>query len=294
MSRKVEEFYEKHYKKLMIIPILILVFSLGVLINNYYTKGEFIGRDVELKGGVDITIDKPGIDAVQVENLLKERYKDYNVRELTDFSTHQNLGVNIKIGDLKEDDVAGLEDLLTEEIGFTEQQFSSSITQAEFSAGFYQGLLLVVLFSFIMMAISVSIAFRTFIPSIAVISAAFLDIIFPLALISLFGIKITGAGIVAFLLIIGYSIDTDVLLTTWMIKRKEGSYLERMVKSIKTGITMTMTTIIVMIIGIVMSISPVLHQMFLIILIALITDIISTYLWNAPILIGYCKRKGIN
>ncbi len=294
MSKKVEEFYEKHYKKLMIIPILILIFSLGVLINNYYTKGEFIGRDVELKGGVDVTIDKPGIDILKVESLLLGNYEDYTVRELTDFSTHQNLGVNIKIGDLKEDDVKDLKLLLQDELEFNDEQFSPSITQAEFSSGFYQGLLLVVLFSFIMMAISVSIAFRTFIPSVAVISAAFLDIIFPLALLSLFGVKITGAGIVAFLLIIGYSIDTDVLLTTWMIKRKDGSYLERMVKSIKTGVTMTMTTIIVMIIGIVLSISPVLHQMFLIILIALITDLISTYLWNAPILIGYCKRKGIN
>src|SRR3989344_496356 len=203
------------------------------------------------------------------------------------------IGMSKKVEEFYEKHYKNLKLLLQDELEFNDEQFSPSITQAEFSSGFYQGLLLVVLFSFLLMALSVTIAFRTFIPSIAVISAALIDILFPLALLSLFGVKITGAGIVAFLLIIGYSIDTDVLLTTWMIKRKDGSYLERMVKSIKTGVTMTMTTIIVMIIGIVLSISPVLHQMFLIILIALITDLISTYLWNAPILIGYCKRKGI-
>ena len=79
-----------------------------------------------------------------------------------------------------------------------------------------------------------------------------------------------------------------------MIKRKEGSYLTRMVNSIKTGLTMMATTTIVMIIGVVVAISPVLKQMFLIILIALITDVISTYLGNAPILIWYCKKKGIS
>lgn len=294
MGKRAEEFYEKHYKKLIIIPALILIFSLVVLIGNYYSNGEVIDRDVELKGGVEITIDKPGIDVAEVERLIGSGYSDFSVRELTDFSTHKNLGVDIKIGGLKEEDVDGLKALLRENIGFEDEEFSSSVIESEFSAGFYKGLLLVVLFSFILMAISVSIAFRTFIPSVAVISAALIDIAFPLALLSLFGVKIGGAGIVAFLLIIGYSIDTDILLTTWMIKRREGRYIERMMRSIKTGITMTMTTIIVMIIGIYMSISPVLSQMFLIILLALITDLISTYFGNAPILIWYCKKKKIS
>jgi len=290
---KTQRFFDMHYKKLMLVPLLILIFSLVVLVGNHFAKGEVIDRDVELKGGVEVTITKPGISLQEVEGLLKGRYQDYSLRELTDFSTHKNLGISIKIGGLEEEDIAGLHGVLQENLGFTDEQFNSSVTQAEFSAGFYKGLLLVVLFSFLLMALSVTIAFRTFIPSIAVISAALIDILFPLALLSLFGVKITGAGIVAFLLIIGYSIDTDILLTTWMIKRKEGSYLERMMRSIKTGITMTMTTIIVMIIGISMSISPVLSQMFLIILLALLTDLITTYLGNAPLLIWYCKRKGI-
>jgi len=295
MSKKVEEFYDKHYKKLMLIPIMLLILSIGVLSYNYVKHGEPVQRDVELKGGVEVTIDKPGVEVGDVEGSLSNNgYEDFTVRELTDFATHKNLGVTIKIGELAEDDVNGLKESLRKSIGFSDEQFSSSVIQAEFSAGFYRSLMLVILFSFIMMAISVSIAFRTFIPSIAVISAALIDIAVPFAVISLTGMKISGAGIVAFLLIIGYSIDTDVLLTTWMIKRKEGGYLERMVKSIKTGLKMTTTTIIVMLIGIALAISPVLHQMFVIILIALITDIISTYLGNAPILIWYCKKKGIS
>lgn len=293
MVSKVEAFYDKHYKVLLMIPLALLVASLGILGYNYAARGELIGRDVELQGGVEVTIDQPGISVDAVESVLREQYEEFSARELTDFSSHKNLGVTIKMGELGEEEIPELKELLQKKFGFQDEQFSSAVTRAEFGSSFYKSLLIVVVFAFLLMAVSVVIAFRTLIPSVAVILAAFTDIVVALAVISLLDVKLTAGGIVAFLLVIGYSIDTDVLLTTWMIKRREGSYLERMVRSIKTGVTMTMTTLLVLAIGIFIAISPVLHQMFLIILIALLTDIIVTYLGNAPILIWYCKKKGI-
>ena len=64
--------------------------------------------------------------------------------------------------------------------------------------------------------------FRTFIPSIAVIFAAFADIVMSLALVDYLGIKISAAGIAAFLMLVGYSVDTDILLTSRALKRKTG------------------------------------------------------------------------
>ena len=135
------------------------------------------------------------------------------------------------------------------------------------------------------------LAFRSFIPSAAVLLSAFLDIIFPLSIIELSGIKINAAGIAAFLLVIGYSVDTDILLTTKMLKRREGSIYERVVDSAKTGLTMTIITIIALSIAYIITTSFVLKQMFLIIVIALLVDIVSTYFMNSGILIWYCKRK---
>src|SRR3989344_203089 len=291
MKQKIERLYVNHYKKLIIVPLLLLIFSFAVLGINYARNGEIIGRDVELRGGVEITIDTPNIDLDAVRNLLEENYDDFTVRELTDFSTRESLGITIKIGDLTEDDVEGLKELLSGSVKFTDEQFTASVVQAEFGEGFYKSLIIVLIFAFILMAATVAIVFRSFIPSIAVISAAFIDIIFALAVISLFGVKISGAGIVALLLVIGYSIDTDVLLTTNMLKRKgEGTLISRMFRSLNTGLLMTATTLTALIVGIVLSISPVLVQMFSIILIALIADVISTYLGNAPILIWYCKK----
>ncbi len=56
---------------------------------------------------------------------------------------------------------------------------------------------------------------------------------------------------------------------------------------------MTVTTLVALSVGALFSTSFVLKQMFTIIVIALIIDIIATYLANAPILIWYCKKKNI-
>ena len=42
-------------------------------------------------------------------------------------------------------------------------------------------------------------------------------------------------GIAAFLLLIGYSIDSDILLTTKVLKRRMGTLFERVKSAMKTG-----------------------------------------------------------
>jgi preprotein translocase subunit SecF len=80
-------------------------------------------------------------------------------------------------------------------------------------------------------------------PSFAVMFCAFADIIMTLAVVDLIGMKISGAGIVAFLMLIGYSVDTDILLTTRVLTRKDNSLNIEIFGSFKTGMTMTLTAI---------------------------------------------------
>ncbi len=290
MGEKVEQFYEKHYKKLIIIPLLILIFSLGVLVFNQVTKGEVIQRDVELKGGMEITIDKPGLTAGEVESVLKTKYEDFSVRELGDFSSKKSLGVTIKISNAEDSE---LRELLISKLGVEESQYNTRIINAAFAESFYKSLIVVLIISFILMSITVTISFRTFIPSVAVISAAVIDILGALAIFSLMGMKLSAPSITAFLLVIGYSIDTDVLLTTRMLKRRDSTLLKRMVGAIKTGLTMSITTIVAMVVALTFAVNPVLKEIFMIIAIAITIDIASTYLANAPLLIWYAKRKNI-
>jgi preprotein translocase subunit SecF len=283
-----EKIYDKNYKKLLLVPIILLVLSLIILGVSYSSTGEFVKKDVSLKGGISITIEKPNLDQQEISSYMSERYSAFNVRTLRDLGTRQSMGLIIEASNAEEPE---LKSYLQEKIHFTEDEYSVEEYSSSFSESFFKQLVLTIIFAFLLMAIVVYVVFRTFIPSLAVVFAALSDIIVTLGVLSLFGMEISSGGIIALLLVIGYSIDTDILLTTRLLKRKIGTLYERLKGAIKTGLTMTVTTIAALSVAFIFSTAPVLKEIFLIILIALFVDIITTYLGNAPILLWYIKKK---
>jgi len=137
----------------------------------------------------------------------------------------------------------------------------------------------------------VFIYFRVVMPSVAIMLAAFSDIVVALAVVNLLGMKIGTAGIAGFLMLIGYSIDTDILLTVRVLKRKEGTIMDRIISSIKTGMTETLTAIAAVIVGLLVTQSEVVRQIMIILLIGLVADILFTWIQNVGLLRIYLERK---
>jgi len=133
------------------------------------------------------------------------------------------------------------------------------------------------------------------IPSFAVILSAFVDIVMSLALINLLGMKVSSAGIVALVMLIGYSVDTDILLTSRLLKTTGESLNKRLYGAFKTGTTMTLTAITSVLIALFITsgFSETLKQMFTIITIGLVFDLINTWVSNVGILKWYCEVKKI-
>ena len=141
------------------------------------------------------------------------------------------------------------------------------------------------------MALVVFIYFRTIIPSAAVILAVFSDILITVAIVNLLGLRISTAGIAAFLMLIGYSVDTNILLSTRVLKRKEGTESERFYGALKTGIMMSSTTLTAIITALIFTQSEVITQIMTILLIGLLVDLINTWIQNVAILRMYLKKK---
>jgi len=170
---------------------------------------------------------------------------------------------------------------------------SFECTGSSLSESFYKQLLVAILFAFFFMAIVVFIIFRTFVPSMTVILSAFADILMALTLVNIFGMKMSSAGIIALLMLIGYSVDTNILLTTRLLKRHEGTVNQRIFGAFKTGITMTLTSLLAIVIAllVVKSFSPILTQIFTILSIGLCFDILNTWVTNTSILKWYMEKK---
>ena len=69
-----EKIYDKNYKKLLLVPVIILVLSLIILGVSYSSTGEFVQRDISLKGGISITIEKSNLNEDEISSYLSENY----------------------------------------------------------------------------------------------------------------------------------------------------------------------------------------------------------------------------
>ncbi len=301
MSKTLEKFaklYNKNYKVLLIIPIILLACSLIYLGYFYSVNKDIILKDVSLTGGTTITIfPQQEINLNELNLHLSEKFLDISVRELSDFRTGKQEAVIIEspITNTSSEEYKLLISSSEEFLGYSlvsGENFDVVSTGSSLGDSFYKQLRFALVLSFIFMALVVFFIFRTFAPSIAVIISAFADIVMSLALVNFLGIKLSSAGIMAFLMLIGYSVDTDIMLTTRLLKR-QGNINSKLAKAFKTGITMTITSIIAITIALIItqSFSEVLKQIFTILIIGLSFDILNTWITNTSILKWFLERR---
>ncbi len=285
-----KEFYFKNLKRLIVLPIILIILSLFIISNQYYKTGDFINKDVTLKGGISATLQTEKEFPDLEKQLKSETNKDLIVRKLTQFGTDKQIGILIESSDLTNNELKSALEKITK-IKITNENYSVEETGSTLGKLFYKQMLTAILIAFILMSSVVFFIYKSVIPSMAVIQAAFSDMIVAIAASNLIGLRLSTAGIAAILLLMGYSIDSDILLTTRMIKRKEDSMDERILKSIKTGLTMTFTTLAALLVGYFISNSFVIKEMFLILIIGLVADIIMTYVTNVNIILFYIRKK---
>ncbi|MFA5931044.1 MAG: hypothetical protein WC821_01900 [archaeon] len=199
------------------------------------------------------------------------------------------------LADYKEAFSKKLQDTLTEKlqlgakVEFQKREISPTLGASSFSSSVFVSIL-----GMIMITIVVFAAFRQFIPSAAIIQAMLFDALAGLAGMALLQIPLSLTTLPALLMLIGYSVDTDIMLTSRMLKGKDGTPGERATSSMKTGITMTSTALAALVVMIVISFFyqiEVIYQIAVILFFGLIGDIIATWLMNAPVLLWWVEKK---
>ena len=148
--------------------------------------------------------------------------------------------------------------------------------------------------SIVLLTIVVFIFFREVVPSLAIVEAALFDMLTAVALSTLFGFSFTLSTVAALLMLVGFSVDTDILLTTRLLKRKDKNVLERSNDTLKTGLTVTATvmgaTLVMLVVSYLSQIS-IIFEISAVVMFGMIGDIIATWFTNAPILLWYWEKK---
>lgn len=273
----------------MLISIALLVLSISVLGYQYATTGEFFKKGVSLSGGITLTVPTdripPGVESTLQQQLPNA---DLTIRTLAEAGTIRALVIEAA-DTTQEELLAAVQDtnIPIEEGNYNIESMGSSLGDR-----FFQQTIQAVILAFLAMGLVVFITFRAIVPSLFVMLAAVSDLVSTLAVVDLMGVRMSTAGIAAFLMLIGYSVDTDILLTTRVLKRRtEGTLFERTFRAMKTGMIMSFTSLAAALAAYVFAQSDTIKQIMLIIAIGLFFDIIYTWIQNAGILRWWMEKK---
>jgi len=195
----------------------------------------------------------------------------------------------------KEDFAKKLENVISEKLGLgTNAEFQTREVSPTLGAASLQSSFFIAIIGMVLIMVVVFIAFRQLIPSLAIIQAMIFDVLMGMFGMVVLNIPLSLTTLPALLLLIGYSIDTDIMLTSRLLKVKDGLHGKHATDAMITGITMTATTLAALVVMLIISYFyqiDVIYQISAILFFGLIGDLIATWMMNAPILLWFLEKK---
>jgi preprotein translocase subunit SecF len=275
-------------RQLAAIPLAILAVALLVIIGWYVFTGAPVRLGLEFTGGTELRVQTstPPSEisaAFNTEPTVSPIQSAENTYIVTFPPEADNIGQQAR------NNLQPVE-------GQTQEDMVQSIqgTSASFGQSTQRLALIGLGLAFVGMSVLVFLMFRTFVPSVAVVVSAFSDIVIPLALMNVLGIKLSLGTVAALLMLIGYSVDSDILLNNHIIRRS-GDFYESTYRAMQTGVTMTVTSLSAMAVMAVVAHFfniVLLRDIGIVLVLGLATDLMNTYMLNLSLL-RWWKFEGV-
>lgn len=289
---KFKTIYEEKHKLLLLFSFALLILAIIQISYQYTTTGDFVNKGITLKGGATITIEgELPISQQELQDFLKQEFPKGDIVIRTIGAVGSATGHVIELDAQERSEIDLVVSTLKNKLKLPEKAYSVEIVGSSIGKSFFKQTFIALLIAFLLMGCVVLVYFRSIIPSLAIVLCAVSDIVVTLAIFNLTGIKLSSAGIAAFLMLVGYSVDTDIVLNTKVLKRSGGSVMEGIYAAMKTGLTMSSTTLVAVLMAMIFVQNDVVKQIMIILFIGLLVDIIMTYVQNAAILRWYLEQK---
>lgn len=290
-----KQFYRiyENYERYFAIPIAMLAIALMVLGGSFLANGQVFEKGTDFSGGNEVlyTInDSTTIDEVEQAFVDYEQtdwqLQDVNVRTQT--SNENKISVTTPPPIIESEDQA--QNILTQQ-GIDAQVDQLLSRTGILGEAFLLQAQIAFVLAFTIMSLVIFTAFRDFIPAVAVVFAATGDILMAAAGMVVFGVPLTLGSVAALLMLIGYSVDTDIVMSLRVLKQRRGSVKEKLWSATKTGVTMSSGGIAGFSILYLVSIAIVgpteLSRISSVMVMGLVADIPLTYFGNGVILSKY-------
>ncbi|NPV62981.1 MAG: protein translocase subunit SecF [Methanotrichaceae archaeon] len=274
-------------RQIMLIPLAVIALAIIILGATYLSTGSPVRLGVEFTGGTLVTV-----PTTESQGVLEEKFSSYPLLEV------RNIGSRymIQFGPMDDAQYEGLAESINSEYNDAEIRYMGPI----YSQALQQEALRYIPLSFLLMAIVVFVIFREPFVSGLVVLCALADILIAAAAMNVVGITLSLGTVAALLMLIGYSVDTDILLSMRVFRRK-GDVDEKIIGAMGTGIMMTTTTgaavlALFLVSNLLYLVIPSFTRMSIIadistvLLFGLLADMMNTWITNAQGLRWYVSR----
>lgn len=290
LTERLDSFVRKHDdRQLAALPLIVFVISLIILAITFASSGSPVKLGMDFEGGTMISMaSQESVAAIQ------QKYADYPITDVRQAGSR----IIMQFGPMNDE----LQQELTTDVIESYENVEINQVGPVYGASLQKQAVKAVIISFIGMAIVVFLIFRTFVPSVAVVISAISDIAIAAAFMNIVGIELSLGTVAALLMLIGYSVDSDILLTTRVLKRR-GTPQENISNAMHTGVTMTTTTLAALVAMYIIStfsyvLSPSFSQITLlsnisiVLIFGLVADMMNTWMLNTSILRWHVTNVG--
>ncbi|MBS3123893.1 hypothetical protein J4437_04630 [Candidatus Woesearchaeota archaeon] len=292
MKEKIKHIYEVHYKKLLLFPFLLLIFALMQIGMQYASTGDFVQKGISLKGGSTITLNyDESISAQSLELELQQEFPEADLSLRTITSTNRIVGYTLETNLQDKEEIDHFLEVLGTKVSLNEGTYGIEVIDSSLGSSFFVQTGWALIIAFIFMALVVFAYFRMVVPSLSVILVAFSDIVTTLAIFNLTGSKLSTGGVAAFLMLVGYSVDTEMLLNSKALKQPASTFMKQIYGAIGTGMTMTLTVLVAVFVAFIFVNNDLVRQIMFILFIGLLVDMVNSWILNVGLLRWHLEKK---
>lgn len=291
---KIVGFYLRTYRKMLVIPLIFIVFFGAIILFYYYSHGMIVNEDISLKGGISATVNtNESVNPNNIAGNVSAAFPGAQVAVSTLYTPFSSKidGYMIEIN--QNVNITKLTNVLSTALNLKLNSNNLNIDEVSpvLAASAVSDAVILLIIAFVLVAFVSLFYFRsptqTFSNVISIIS----DVINVVGVMDLLNISFSTASIAGILMLMGYSADRNIILATNILKRKEGTVRYRLFHTIKTSLTMDAAAFLTFIVLFLGTNNSIIHNIATILIIGLIFDDFTVWILNGSIQLRGIKYK---
>lgn len=293
---RIVTYYLKNYKKMVFIPIAVIIVFAGVIGYHYFTTGQVVNEDISLAGGISLSINtnqslSPSFIA---SNLSSAIGSSVSVTVLHAQFSNAISGYSVTAG--RNVNATQLTNAASALFGMKLTSANSNVNyvSSQIAQGALYDSLILLAVAFVLVAAVSLFYFRNLSQAFSNVISIVSDIINVIGVLNLLGISFSTASIAGVLMIMGYSADRNIILATNILKRGEASMKYRLIHTMKTSLTMDAAALVTFIILFFGTTNVTIQNIAIILIFGVIFDDITVWILNGSVQlsgIGYKEEE---